>query len=266
MLPSFLKILFLIVLLATTTIATTTPNEETTTGGGESKKIPYMFDRDASGAHCVQAVQDHSEEDFRLYCINQRQSFQNCAISCSEMLHFEGSTGVCKSHRCSFYDLSFSTHDSLLEMNRLAHGKVTLFAFVPVWEGHAQYIYELLELIRGQYQETTQALLLPIDIHDYTLSHPRFELKPFGENALTQRVHILPEVMPNNIGKHPFLTFVRSLLWREGAKNFDVYTDRPVVFVISHDGTLVKRLVVPTLEELTTAIVNYGGGVSTKVM
>ena len=147
-------------------------------------------------------------------------------------------------------------------------GKVTLFAFVPVWEGYAQYVYEMLEQVRHQYQETTQALLLPIDIHNYELVHPRYELQPFGSSGSgkTQRVVILPEIFPKEIVRHSFLDFVRSLLWREGAQNFDVYTDRPVIFVISQDGFLVKRMVMPTLEELQRTIVGYGGGVSTKVM
>lgn len=233
-----------------------------------------MFDRDTAGIHCQNAMNEHTAEDFRLYCINQGESFEHCAMSCSEVLHFDESTGVCKSPRCNFYDLSLPTTTTMTsavaKMQDIAPpGKVTLFAFVPVWEGHAQYMYELLEQVRNSYQETTQALFLPIDVHDYELTHPRFELKPFGDSyggGRTRRVIILPEIMPNEIVRHPFLDFVRSLLWREGAKNFDVYTDRPVIFVISQDGFLVRRMVVPTLEELQTVIEGYGGGVTIKVM
>lgn len=235
-----------------------------------------MFDRDVAGIHCQNAMNDISSEDFRLYCINEGQSYQNCALSCTQVLHFDESTGVCKSPRCNFYDLSLPTKaetmtSGLQTMQELApRGKVTLFAFAPLWEGHAQYMYEMLEQVRSNYQETTQALYLPIDVHDYELEHPPFELKPFSDptygGGRAQRVVMLPEIMPNEIVRHPFLNFVRTLLWREGAQNFDVYTDRPVVFVISQDGFLVKRLVVPTLEELEKTIEAYGGGVTTKVM
>jgi hypothetical protein len=240
--------------------ASTTEKDERTSG------FSFSFDRDAEGVHCHQAVQTNGEEDFRLYCINQRQSFQMCALSCSEILHFESSTGVCKSNRCNFYDMSFPMTDGpSLDMNNMSRGKVTMFAFLPLWEGHGQYNYELLELVRTLYPETTEALLLPIDIHDYELTHPRFELKPYGEHKDymdkgAKQVHILPEVKPQDIGSHRFLKFVQSLLHRSGAANFDVYTDRPAIFVVSSDGTLVDRLVAPTLETLQATVEKYGGG------
>lgn len=270
------QILTFTVVLATVTATTQSQHDDesptmATKASANSVTGRFMFDRDTAGIHCLNAMKDHTEEDFRLYCVNQGKSFENCAKSCTEVLHFDGSTGVCKSPRCNFYDLTLptttTTTSSFLKIHDLAPpGKVTLFAFVPLWEGHAQYIYELLEHVRNRYQDTTKALLLPIDIHNYELTHPRFELKPFGASGGTQRVVMLPEIKPYEIARHPFLDFVRSLLWREGARNFDVYTDRPVIFVISQDGFLVKRMVVPTLEELQMTIEAYGGGVTTKVM
>jgi hypothetical protein len=268
-LPQFL--IFTIVLAT----ATATQDEDSTTTSTGIPTSRYMFDGNSAGFHCQNAMNDYSAEDFRLYCINQGQSFLNCASSCTEALHFDGSTGVCKSPGCNFYDLILSTTStatsSLLKMQDISPpGKVTLFAFAPLWEGHAQYTYEMLEQIQYKYQETTTALFLPIDIHDYELTHPPFELHPYGSSGAdddrTQRVVLLPEIKPHEIVRHAFLNFVRTLLWRDGAQNFDVYTDRPVIFVISQDGFLVKRLVVPTLEELQMTIEGYGGGVSTKVM
>ena len=275
MLVSVRNVVLSLILAAVAAASTT----EEGTHAHEPSIVPYVFDHDFSGVQCDKAMKQHDEEDFRLFCINQRQSFQQCSLSCSQVLHFPSSTGVCKSYRCNFYDMSFpmmtdSPSSSSLNMNEMALGKVTLFSFSPLWEGHAQYNYELLELVRSLYPATTEALFLPIDIHDYELAHPRFEIKPFGEQhhhhededeyrmdkGVVQRVHILPEVKPQDIGHHPFLGFVRTLLHREGAKNFDVYTDRPVIFVVSSDGTLVERLVVPTLETLQAAIEKYGGG------
>lgn len=238
--------------------------------------LVYTFDRDAAGVHCDKATKDYSAEDFRLYCINQQASFRNCALTCSEWLHFEGTTGTCKPSRCNFYKHSFPLEeDSLvidngfqpshLSMNDIARGKVVMFAFAPLWEGHAQYMYEMLEEIRALHDYNTEAFLLPIDIHDPQNTHPRFELTPFvppvvvdaSTTTKRQRVRILPEVKPHQIASHPFLTFVRSLVHKDGFPNFDVYTDRFVIFVVSHDGLTVERMVVPTFEELKSAVTKY---------
>lgn len=231
----------------------------------EYKPFQFVFDHNYSGAACDEAVKSNDEEDFRLFCVNQRQSFQQCALSCSEILHFDSSLGVCRSDRCSFYDMSFPmTKGPDLSMSKMAPGKVTVFSFSPLWEGFGQYNYELLEHVRNLYPETIEAILLPIDVHDYTLEHPRFELMPYGEHKnymdKKKQVHFLPEVTPHEVGGHPFLRFIQSLLHREGAKNFDVYTDRVTTFVVSSDGTLAERLVAPTLETLQAAIEKYGGG------
>lgn len=229
------------------------------------KKIPYVFDQNSQGIECEKALAKINVEDFRLFCINQRQGFQQCSLLCSELLHFESSLGVCKPDRCNFFETTFeSAHGGEIKPTP---GKVTLFAFSPMWEGHAQYAYELLEHVLGEYEETTEALVLPIDIHDYRLTHPRFETAPF-DAPLIRRVRFLEEISPQEISGHPFLNFVRTLLHRSGAKNFDVYTDRYVIFVMSADGTLAKRMVTPTLDELREVINDFGGQstTTTKVM
>lgn len=216
----------------------------------------YMFDQNAYGVECDKALEKNEDEDFRLFCINQRQGFQQCALTCSDLLHFESSLGVCKPNRCNFWETTFETKDG--SIIKPTPGKVHLFAFSPTWEGHAQYAYELLEQIRGEFVDTTEALLLPIDIHDYELTHPRFEATPF-ESPLVRRVEFLREIFPRDISQHSFLNFVRTLVHRSGAKNFDVYTDRFVIFVMSADGTLARRLVAPTLEQLREIIKEFGG-------
>lgn len=231
-----------------------------------ASKFVYVFDQDAKGASCDTAQESTSEEDFRLFCINQQSSFRECALTCSQALHFEGSTGLCKSHRCNFYGFHFPEGNTgkSLSMSNIAQDKVTLFAVTPLWEGHAQYMYEMLEAIRSMYKDQTEAIVLPIDIHDYSLSHPRFELKPFeGDN---KKVHILEEVKPSKIAAHPFLIFLRSLVHKSGFPTFDVYTERPVVFVVSSDGYIVERMVVPTIEELSEAVRKYSKIETSKAM
>ena len=73
-----------------------------------------------------------------------------------------------------------------------------------------------------------------------------------------KRVHVLNEIKPQEIGGHPFLRFIRSLVHREGFPTFDVYTDRPVVFAVSHNGFRVERMVVPTFDELKDVVARLG--------
>lgn len=223
----------------------------------------YLFDQDLLGKQCDAALESNDEEDFRLYCINSQESFRKCAMTCSEALKFEGSKGVCKSaHRCDFYSYAFDTPQGPLDMSDIAKDKVTFFTIGPLWEGHAQYMYEMLEEIREMYPYETEAIFLPVDIHDYESEHPRFELAPFqselGNLNREKRVHILPEVKPHEIGSHKFFKFIRSLVHRDGFPSFDVYTDRPVVFAISHNGFRVERMVVPRLDDLKDVVSRLG--------
>jgi len=252
----FLTRIFPFLLLAAFGLAEQESSPEEKPQDKSSKKIPYIFDENARGIECDKALEKHNEEDFRLFCINQRQGFQQCSIMCSNLLHFESSLGVCKPHRCNFFDTTFQTADGV-EI-KPTPGKVKFFAFSTTWEGHAQYAYELLEHILGEYQQTTEAFILPIDIHNYELTHPRFEAKPF-EYPLTQRIQFLQEVFPQDLSTHSFLYFVRTLLHRSGAMNFDVYTDRFVIFAMSADGMLANRMVTPTLQELRIVVNEYGG-------
>lgn len=239
-------------------------SSKTTDAEKKAQGLIYAFDQDLSGQGCDAAVESNTDEQFRLYCVNSQASFRKCAMTCTRLLHFEGSKGVCKSqHHCDFFGYQFETPEGPpLDMQEIAQGKVTLFTVGPLWEGHAQYMYEMLEEVREEYPEETEAIFLPIDIHNYELDHPRFELAPFqselGNLNREKRVHILSEVKPQEIGRHSFLQFIRSLVHREGFPTFDVYTDRPVVFAISHNGFRVERMVVPTLDELKDAVARLG--------
>jgi hypothetical protein len=71
-------------------------------------------------------------------------------------------------------------------------------------------------------------------------------------------VSLLAPALTNSIlDSNPFFSFLSTLVYNAGFEGFDIYTDRTVVFLVSHDGTTVERLVIPTLERLERAVVNY---------
>ncbi|KAL3922384.1 MAG: hypothetical protein SGARI_006465, partial [Bacillariaceae sp.] len=208
---------------------------------------------DAAGSEkCIEARDAQEDpENFRLYCVNKPESFKFCAVTCSEALTFEGSVGSCKDYECDFYEYSFQgTDDTKLNMHDMAKGKATIFAVVPLWESQAQYFYELMEEVRKDYKQETEAFLLPMDVD------PMDEVKinTFHSN----RVNILNNTSPGTIGGHPFLRFISTLRYKSGFRDFNVFTDRPVVFMIGQDGKIVERLVVPTYDQLANTLEDFG--------
>jgi hypothetical protein len=224
---------------------------------GNHGKMSYIFDRDAAGNDKCTAARDKQDdpETFRLYCVNKVESFKFCSVTCSEALTFEGSRGKCNDYECNFYDYVFQDQDNQpLVMNTLARNKVILFAVVPLWESQAQYFYQLLEEIRNDYKQSTEAFLLPMDV-DPTDEVP---IHLFH----TKRVNILNSTSPVTIGYHPFLGFLQTLRYTSGFRDFNVFTDRPVLFMIDTDGRVVERLVIPTYAKIQETLKTFGAAKS----
>ncbi|KAL3912016.1 MAG: hypothetical protein SGILL_007051 [Bacillariaceae sp.] len=242
--------------LAALCLASTSADTERTYSTGSVKATAptgYSFDKDVAGTDkCIEARDKQEDpENFRLYCVNKAESFKYCAQTCSDALFFDGSTGRCRDFECDFYKYSFEGQDSEeLSMREMAKGKATMFAVVPLWESQAQYFYELLEEVRKDYKQDTQALLLPMDADPTDV----VTIEPFH----SPRVHILNTTNPAAIGGHPFLGFVSTLRYSSGFRDFNVFTDRPVLFMISPDGKLVERLVVPTYDQITKTLEDFG--------
>jgi hypothetical protein len=230
-------------------LALSTPTKVVAGGG----RPTYVFDKDRAGNERCNEAKDLQEdpETFRLYCVNRADSFKHCAVTCSGALSFEGSKGKCKDYECNFYDYTFQTQDNQpLNMFKMARNKATLFAVVPLWESQAQYFYELLEEVRKDYKQETEAFLLPMDVDPEDV----VTIEAFH----TQRVHILNNTSPGTISRHPFLGFLQTLRYSSGFREFNVFTDRPVVFMISPDGQSVERLVVPTYKEIQETLKGFG--------
>lgn len=78
------------------------------------------------------------------------------------------------------------------------------------------------------------------------------------ETFHTRRVNILKTATPNTIGGHRFFGFLQTLRRTSGFRDFNVFTDRPVLFMISPNGTVVERLVVPTYEQIEAILKSLG--------
>lgn len=130
-----------------------------------------------------------------------------------------------------------------LGMEELAKGKATMFAVIPLWESQAQCFYELLEMARDTYKADTQEFWLPMAVDfEPNPEEGAFEIVSFH----IPQVNLLNKTSPVTIMMHSFMDFLHSLHHFSGHPEFNIYTDRPVLFVISPNGKTVERLVVPT--------------------
>jgi hypothetical protein len=217
-----------------------------------------VFDRDLAGKIQCEEARDAAEEleIFKLYCVNKVQAFHHCALTCSDALSFEGSVGKCRKNQdCNFYAYSFKDNvGNSLNMQDLAKGKATLFAVVPLWESQAQYFYLLMEAIRDSYMANTEAFLLPMVVDfEQDSDEGTFEI-----TSIIARVNLLNETRAETILSHPFMDFLHSLRHSSGYPEFNIYTDRPVLFIISPNGKTIERLVVPTYEQVEESLQRLG--------
>jgi hypothetical protein len=238
--------------------------------------LEFVYDRDFVGDDiCASTMAKTDPEVFRLWCINENSSFRKCALTCSKALHFTGSIG--RNHEpSSFFNLEFSSDDGS-ESSALSYlslrdfpGYVTLFAVVPLWNSHGQYFYEMLELILKKYKSSVKAIVMPLMVNEaivveigennqMNIDTP--VLVPIGNDTSSSSspagVHILPITQVSSIMKNPFMNMLPDIEYQSGSKQFDVYIDRPVLFLVSDDGRIVQRIVIPTLTELEKIIDDY---------
>lgn len=243
----------------------------------QKHKRKFVFDVDtASKETCDEAkrLNGDTDEDFRLYCINTDDAFENCALSCSKALQFEKTVGVTSSSNSgneedvSFHDLKFALGPKGDDVYTAQHGIPTVLAVIPLWNSQAQYMYELLEKLYTKFSEdddnNVQVIGLPLFIEEAMtiekdkvtgkLTFSGVEFEPFAGGS---KVKLLQMTTPQQLGYHPLLTFLQTLHYVSGYPGFDVYTDRPVVFVIDGQGKYVERLVTPALAELQDTVTKY---------
>mmetsp|Transcript_23044 Transcript_23044/g.54689 ORF Transcript_23044/g.54689 Transcript_23044/m.54689 type:complete len:286 (-) Transcript_23044:83-940(-) len=229
-------------------------------------EVPYVFDRDQGGPACKREYENIKEQDdgdderFKLYCVNTVESFRQCSMTCSDALKFEGSSGSCKKDtNCNFYDMVFQeqTTGDDIKMKDVAKNKATLVAVVPLWKAQAQYFYELLEEVRKRYgDDQTAAFVMPMELD---VDNPWEEEEVVIDTYHTQRVTVLNNTHPERFGSNPLMQFLTKLRYKSGFKFFDVYTDRPVLFMISPDGTNVERLVIPKYDDIQSVLTDTFG-------
>lgn len=132
-------------------------------------------------------------------------------------------------------------------------GYITLYAILPIRPGMAQYYYDAIEHVAQVYRYTLVAMILP-----YPAVTPDDGIDGETLSAVAKSKSILLE-QPSTLSDQPDI--LRYLLSREvvAGNQFDstLALDRPTIFLISHNGMYIERLVAPTMETLERRVKVY---------
>lgn len=216
------------------------------------KPYAYVFHKDRNGETECSAIKKHFEndaEEFRLWCINEETAIKRCGISCHDALHFRPSIASCQKPKCDFSSHKFEKEDG--SSLQVADDKIVMFAIVPTLPSYGNYVLSMLEAIKTYYpEESTEALYLPLDIAIPGEFDPEKCTLVRNEAPM---VHVLKEKEYRFFAEHEFYKFLITL---RSSDKIDIFTDRPVVFVIK--GKQVERHVFPSLETLEGVLAKFG--------
>ena len=136
----------------------------------------------------------------------------------------------------AFYLLEATRHNGKSMTLEDNEGYVTLFAVLPLLPGMAPYYYDAIEHMAQVYKYTLVPMILPIAVDDSNLkSLPQ---RPDGKTILLQ----------NGGVNNPVLQYLLSRKMVAGNAEIQFSLDRPTIFLVSHTGMFIERLVAPTME------------------
>mmetsp|Transcript_30849 Transcript_30849/g.33183 ORF Transcript_30849/g.33183 Transcript_30849/m.33183 type:complete len:260 (+) Transcript_30849:51-830(+) len=216
----------------------------------------FEFDQDVS--------QDQCRKDINQCTENNATMWYSCPISCSQYLFLEGNMAEERNKPEQLYDLyvkrsvaTTNTDDDVISLED-NEGYITLYAVIPMLPGMAQYYYDAIEHIAHIYKYTLVAMILPC--YDKSASSPSSSIlqsiidSSSGDNNNKKTKSILLE--EHEIGgtkPNPVLKYLLSREIVAGNSNFSnnnesVLMTRPNIFIISHTGMFIERIVSPTIE------------------
>jgi len=242
----------------------------------------YEFDHDVDTKLCREEILADAD-----ICISNSTMWFSCPISCSEVLH--GGRGTMAEERSDpeqFFELhvekvpvatnaDFNKGEEIsLEDNE---GYITMYAVLPMKPGMAKYYYEAIEHIAHVYKYTLVVMILPF--FDTTRDTGFFFedgstsptiLESIVESRSPQKTTDSKSILLTgyDVGRNPENEVLQYLLSREvvaGSVHSDAHNARPEfdkqllasgpnIFLVSHTGMYVERIIRPTIELLERRI------------
>ena len=244
----------------------------------------YEFDHDASPELCQRDIMADPG-----VCTKNSTMWFSCPISCAKMMF--GGRGTMAEERSDpeeFFELhakrATNKNDNGDNNNAMSleenEGYITLYAVLPMLPGMAQYYYDAIEHIAHVYKYTLVAMILPsynTDDQDESMSESStsssiilqsiFESRKDdnNKNKKTTKSILLEGYDTQQKSDNAVLEY---LLTREvvagsldlDSDNNDNYNDnvllmtRPNIFIVSHNGMFIERIVSPTMEMIERRI------------
>jgi hypothetical protein len=187
-------------------------------------------------------------------CVTYHNMWYECPITCSKHYELEGQMAEERNDPEQLFQLHVTKYNGgdasktstvSLEDNE---GYLTLFAVLPLLPGMAQYYYDAIDHISKVYKYTLVPIILPIivptdedsDQQKHTKGLPN--LKPLNDSKC---VLLQPE---KDAQTNSVLRYLLSRTPVAGNSQLQFTADRPTIFLVSHTGMYIERIVAPTME------------------
>ena len=200
---------------------------------------------------------DHDKEECQQNvdkCTTDNKMWYKCPITCSKHYEEEGLMAEERSDPEQFYQLRVTKSNSNsndgqtvlpLEDNE---GYLTLFAVLPVLPGMAQYYYDAIDHISSVYKYTLVPMILPVTVNNNEQNE--IEIQP-SQNS---KCILLQSEKEDTIKSNTVLQYLLTRKPVAGNSQLEFTLDRPTIFLVSHTGMYVERIVAPTMEMMERRI------------
>jgi hypothetical protein len=161
-----------------------------------------------------------------------------------------------------FFNLEVTTSKGTKYSIESNEGYITLFAVLPLLNGVAQYYYDAIEHISHVYKYTLVPIVYPFMTESATMAliRPAKDAKTILLMSGSS-TSLSSSSIDNNNHADPNTSTLQYLLSRPivagNDQHVELDTDRPTIFLISHDGMYVERLIAPTMETIERRIKVY---------
>ena len=188
-------------------------------------------------------------------CTKDSRTWYECPISCSKKFEREGSMAEERDDPEQFFNLHVVSSKGSVHSLENNEGYITLFAVVPMMRGVSQYYYDVIEHIRMVYKYTVVSIVYP---YQNPKSATISLIRPANDAKTITLMSGPPPSSDDDDGNTVTLNYLLSRTIVAGNdRDVELATDRPTIFLISHDGMFIERLVAPTMETIERRIKVY---------
>ena len=233
----------------------------------------FEFQHDEDPESCHRRVQQQQQQ--QQPCTNDSRTWYECPITCSKQLEREGSMAEERDDPQQFFNLHVTTSKGTRYSLENNEGYITLFAVVPMMKGVSQYYYDVIEHISMVYKYTLVSIVYPYQNPKSAtisfirptkneekvaktillMSGPPPSPSPAEASSSSSSSSSSGDVDSNTLTLKYLLS--RTIVAGNNRDVLELATDRPTIFLISHDGMYIERLIAPTMETIERRIKVY---------